>query len=134
MPKPCSVCGAPADFSVVLLVSTLRVRPRQQNSPSSISLCSRCLGVRGPGIAPEVAAGLASALTIGCNALTKDSNGQSHSPESPVAMPGESDLALTANTGSATASCRSCLIACNSRHYDEVPAPGPSLKDRRNGD
>src|SRR3954463_4671946 len=42
-PKPCSHCGHPADFSFVILASTLQVRPRQQQSSASVPFCRFCI-------------------------------------------------------------------------------------------
>jgi hypothetical protein len=36
-PKPCSLCGNHADFSFVLLASTLRISPRRQNTSSAVN-------------------------------------------------------------------------------------------------
>ena len=69
--KSCSFCGRPADFSVLLLVSTLRVSPREQRSTSSVRLCRACVS---PSDIPDkvnVQSRLTEALTVSCSALTR---------------------------------------------------------------
>lgn len=41
--KPCSRCSHPASFSFCVLLSTVGVRPRTQQSSKSVSLCQSCL-------------------------------------------------------------------------------------------
>ena len=41
--KPCSRCLRPADFSLALLLSTIRVRPRAQKCSQTIALCNSCI-------------------------------------------------------------------------------------------
>lgn len=41
--NPCTCCKRPSDFSVVTIISTLGVKPREQQCGQSISLCKRCL-------------------------------------------------------------------------------------------
>jgi hypothetical protein len=41
--KPCSRCSRPADFSLALLVSTLRIRPRGQKCSHAVLLCRSCI-------------------------------------------------------------------------------------------
>jgi hypothetical protein len=119
--KPCSLCGQPADISVLLLASTLRISPRQQESSPSVRFCSACLGLRHEQMSFGVHARLADALTRTCEALTRHSNEHAHSPNraSGSAMPQPICPEPTNGDGRA-ASCRPCLIACNSRQSDEV--------------
>jgi len=42
-PKPCSRCSRPADFSLALLLSTIRIRPRVQKCSQTIALCNSCI-------------------------------------------------------------------------------------------
>ena len=41
--KACSVCGSQAEVSLVVLVSTLGLKPRQQKSSEAVSVCRGCL-------------------------------------------------------------------------------------------
>jgi len=41
--KPCRCCKRPAEFAVLLIISTLGVKPREQQCAQSISLCKRCI-------------------------------------------------------------------------------------------
>jgi hypothetical protein len=81
--RPCSLCGRSADISVLLLVSTLRVSPRDQQSAPTIPLCKACVSLSatsGTSTKSEVDARLAQALTTACKALTGHSNERSNSP------------------------------------------------------
>jgi hypothetical protein len=41
--KPCSRCSRPASLSFYLLLSTVGIRPRLQQSSKSLLLCSSCM-------------------------------------------------------------------------------------------
>jgi hypothetical protein len=118
--KPCSLCGRAADISVLVLISTLRIAPRHQHSAPSIPLCNACLSVSATSARPEVQARLTNALTTACSALTRHSDEQSNSPKgffgncTPQPIPAGPTTAAEVAAG-----CRPCLIACNSRQYDE---------------
>jgi hypothetical protein len=43
MQKVCSVCSQPAEFSINVIVSTLGLRARLQQSSSAVLLCDACL-------------------------------------------------------------------------------------------
>jgi hypothetical protein len=121
IPKPCSLCGRPADVSILLLVSTLRIKPRQQESSPSISFCNACLNLRHEQASPEVLARLADALTRACEALTRHSNEHSDSKGTTDRSTAPQPVCPgAASDGGPGASCRPCLIACNSRQFDEV--------------
>jgi hypothetical protein len=81
--KPCALCGRPADISVLLLVSTLRISPRDQQSAPAIPLCKACVSISedsGTSTEPKVDVCLTEALTTACKALTKHSSERSDSP------------------------------------------------------
>lgn len=41
--KPCSRCSAPAEFSLLLVLSTVGITPRAQKCSHSLLLCKSCL-------------------------------------------------------------------------------------------
>src|SRR3954468_4501341 len=84
-PKPCSHCGNPADFSFVILASTLQVRPRQQQSSAAVPFCRSCIeaalsscAIALPGNHPSA---ITDALTAALHALTQSSSQQFNSKQ-----------------------------------------------------
>lgn len=124
-PRPCSLCGHPADVSVVVVLSTLRIRSRRQQYTKSVPFCAVCFGEFINGFHspddPSFVSTFADALTPAWNALTKESDEQSliakaRSQDSPSQIIGsESTSAVRPN-----ASCRPCVTPCNSRQFDEA--------------
>jgi len=120
-PKPCSLCGQPADVSFVILASTLRISPRQQKSSAAVPFCKACLRLSVGQDSPDPYQTLSDALTTAKGAFllvfarfseevrTNDDHSKGGSESASDAQPG--------------ASCRPSLTACNSRHFDEVPDP-----------
>ena len=113
--KSCSRCPRPADFSLAFLVSTIGVRPRGQKCTQTVPFCKSCLSTATPFLASTPLQGLQEPLRSAYTALNGDS---------PVSSPRYCRCAASADGvhqgGEAAASCRLCLIACNSRHGDEV--------------
>ena len=138
-PKPCSLCGQLADVSFVVLASTLRVHPRRQQTSPSIPFCHWCvesfLRASLPSVDRNIVSPLTGALTTTYNALT---NGISSQPiqESDTKGSHADQQAVTGTTSAdgTEASCRPCLIACNSRHYDEVATSKNQIGNGRDGD
>jgi hypothetical protein len=124
-PKPCSLCGSPADVSFVILASTLRIRPRRQNTSASVPFCQSCInGVLSNSHFEMVGSHpspFTDALTNCFGALTKQSSQQINPVETIGVTNAKSQTSSQPTSQEDTdASCRPCLIACNSRHYDEV--------------
>jgi hypothetical protein len=123
-PRPCSLCGYPADVSVVLLLSTLRVSSRSQQSTKSIPFCAPCMSAfvgesRASG-EPSLVSALRTALTPAWNALTTHPEEQSLATNPdlqhpPVQVIGQGSTCAV----EAEASCRPCVTPCNSRQFDE---------------
>lgn len=59
----CSFCGAKADYSVALILSTLRISPRQQRTGKGTRLCNAC-------IQKSIRPSEAPAPFVGCDALS----------------------------------------------------------------
>src|SRR6185312_1931314 len=78
-PRSCSLCGHPADVSVLIYLSTLRVRKRRQQSAKAIPLCNACVNTARESDGHEVGRCLMDALTQARSALTRQSDEQSHS-------------------------------------------------------
>lgn len=120
-PRSCSLCGLPADVSVVLLVSTLRVSPRRQQSTTAIPLCNACLTAAAISDSSEVGRVVAQALTQACSVLTSQSNEQPNPPNPPsLSVAGESVGPESTSAVAHAASCRPCVTPCNSRQSDEA--------------
>ena len=112
--KSCSRCPRPADYSLAFLVSTIGVRPRGQKCTQTVPLCKSCLSTAIPFLAPTPLQDLQQPLKDAYTALCGDSPALSYSVgRCPAA-------AEVHQGGEAALSCRLCLIACNSRHGDEV--------------
>jgi len=130
-PKPCSLCGQPADFSFVLLASTLRLSPRRQKSSESIAICETCIRavINSRTTADEVrpASPLNYALTTCYHALTKHSANERDLPF-PENFADEhlQSTAQPTTLGTEPVSCRPCLIACNSRKFTRQQGNEPS--------
>src|ERR1043166_6119201 len=92
-PRSCSLCGQPADVSALLLLSTLGVRNRRQQSAKAIPLCNACISVARESSVPVVGNSLTDALTLAWNALTRQSHEYSHPTEA------HSPLLPSANVG-----------------------------------
>lgn len=112
--KPCSRCSRPADYSLLVLLSTVGTRPRNQKSSQSILLCKACLQdsttVRAPEPLLDIQEQLSDVLTRVGGHPADRINGQVQPSKS------EEDHQ---ESGEAV-SCRPCLKACNSRHGGEV--------------
>src|SRR4051812_12270515 len=124
-PKPCSLCGNPADFSFVILASTLQVRPRQQQSSAAVPFCRSCIeaALSSRSIEPlgSHPSPITDALTAALHALTESSSEQFNLTKHTGGTDAKPQTPTQPTSGAATeASCRPCLIACNSRHYDEA--------------
>ena len=112
--KSCSRCSRPADFSLAFLVSTIGVRPRGHKCTQTVPLCKSCLHDAVPFTPLQ---DLEQPLRDAYTALGGDS------PAS-CASVGPCLSAAEVHQGSEAAlSCRLCLIACNSRQFDESTAP-----------
>src|SRR5690242_11633642 len=114
-PKPCSLCGSPADISFVVIASTLRVRPRCQEYSTSVLFCHSCMGVLlsvcSPELAPQSALPLTDALTSTFHALTKRRSLQFNPTKDIGGKDAQSQTTTQPTSGTATdASCRPCLI------------------------
>src|SRR3954468_22459564 len=131
--KPCSHCGSPADFSFVILASTLQVRPRQQQSSASVPFCRFCIEAaissRNIDLLGSHHSQLTDALTTVLRALTQSSSQLFNSQQDNGGNNAECQT-ITRPTSDAPseASCRPCLIACNSRQFDEVADTITGLK------
>jgi len=122
--KPCSLCSRPATYSLAVLLSTVGRRPRLQKCSKSILLCTACIHdwIALGDIAPlsELHQPLQSAYTE----IAGDTSGDAISLNRP-------DSAVEAHQGSASeVSSRPCLIAGNSRHYDELFMRSEASHDR----
>jgi hypothetical protein len=112
--KSCSRCHRPADFSLAFLVSTIGVRPRGQKCTQTVPLCKSCLHDAIPFLASTPLHDLEQPLRDAYTALGGVSLAS-------LAGVGPCPSAAEVHQGGDTAlSCRLCLIACNSRHGDEV--------------
>lgn len=119
-PKPCSLCGQPADFSFVILASTLRISPRRQKSSTSIPICNSCLRRPAERNSPDHHQGLSDALTTARGAF---STALARSPEEVPTDDSPKTCPEPANDAAADTSCRPSLTACNSRHFDDPTDP-----------
>ncbi len=114
--KSCSRCSQPADFSLAFLVSTIGVRPRGQKCTQTIPVCKSCIRDAVPFLAATPLQDLEMPLRDAYTAL-------GGIPAASSAGAGPCPLAEGGHQGGdAAPSCRLCLIACNSRHGDEVEA------------
>lgn len=133
-PKPCRLCGQPADVAFVVLSSTLRISPRRQKSSSSIAICKPCvnafINARSSTEVVGVGTTLTEALATCYHALTrqferdtepKELGETAHEQVEPSTQP--------TSTHEHGVSCRPCLTACNSRHFDD-----PTTVERCGGD
>ncbi len=120
-PKPCSLCGQPADVSFIILASTLGISPRQQKSSAAIPFCTACLRTAADRNTPDHHQGLIDALTTAegafLRAFARHPEGVRIHDEHPQVCQKSASAAL------ADASCRPSLTAWNSRQFDEVPEP-----------
>jgi len=111
--RACSRCSRPADFSLALLLSTIRVRPRVQKCSRTIALCHSCLKdiVASLASSPlsDLRQPLISAYTAIADRSTAVLNPEKRDPDTAGVQDGE-----------AAASSRPCLTAGNSRHHDDV--------------
>jgi hypothetical protein len=112
--KSCSRCSEQADFSLAFLVSTIGVRPRGQKCTLTVPFCTRCIRNAVPFLASTPFQDLEEPLR---DAYTRLEGGSTPSPERACACPSAAEVHQGSN---AVVSCRPCLIACNSRHGDEV--------------
>jgi hypothetical protein len=112
--KSCKQCARPADFSPAFLVSTIGVRPRGQKCTLTVPFCKHCIRSAAPFLASTPFQDLEEPLR---EAYTSLEGGSTPSPECACAFP---SAAEAHQGGDAVVSCRLCLIACNSRHGDEV--------------
>ena len=119
--KPCSRCSRPADFSLALLLSTIRVRPRAQKCSQTIALCNSCLHNVLARLGTSPLADLQQPLINAYTAVVGPSG---------AALIGESQDSAKAephHDDGAAVSSRPCLTAGNSRQFDEVGSPeGPN--------
>src|SRR4051812_32457365 len=114
-PKPCSHCGDPADFSFVILASTLQVRPRQQQSSAAVPFCHCCIQaalssctITLPG---SLRSPLTDALTTALHALTQSSSQQFQSKQANGGNDAQfQTIAGPTREAPTEASCRPCLI------------------------
>lgn len=118
-PRPCSLCGRPADVSAVVLLSTLRISPRRQQSTKAVVFCTACINAfLNDGGEPDdsnTIQRLSDALTPAWNALTRHSDEQSHSKND---IPNQIVRSQSTSGVEAEASCRACVTPCNSRQFD----------------
>jgi hypothetical protein len=112
--KSCSLCPRPADYSLAFLVSTIGVRPRGQKCTQTVPLCKTCFRNAIPFLAATPLQDLQEPLRSAYTEL-----GGVSLPSSACAGPCPS-ADEDHQGGDAAVSCRLCLIACNSRHGDEV--------------
>lgn len=120
-PKSCSLCGRPADSSAVVIVSTLRVSPRRQQSSTAIPFCNACLTTARTTNGITVGQCVSAALTTASDALTRQSDEQSHSPKAhSLALSTKRNGSESTSAVRPQASCRPCVTPCNSRQFDEV--------------
>lgn len=111
--KSCSRCTRPADYSVAFLVSTIGVRPRGQKCTQTVPLCKSCIREAAPVLASTPLQDLQEPLREAYTALSRDSRAS-------LADAGPCPSAAEAHQdGEAALGCRPCLIACNSRQFDE---------------
>jgi hypothetical protein len=112
--KSCSRCPRPADYALAFLVSTIGVQPRGQKCTQTVPLCKSCLHDATPFLVSTPLEDLQEPLRDAYTALEGGPPGSSSGV-------GPSPAAEEAHEGGGAAlSCRPCLIACNSRHGDEV--------------
>jgi len=121
--KPCSRCSQPADFSLALLLSTIRVRPRAQKCSKTIALCNCCLHsvLASLGTSPlaDLQQPLISAYTKIAGPYSFALNRQSQ--DSANAEPHQG--------GRAAGSSRPCLIAGNSRKFTQTASQGETERE-----
>ena len=115
--KSCSLCSRPADFSLAFLVSTIGVRPRGQKCTQTVPLCISCIQAAAHLLASTPLQGIQEPLRVAYTAL--EGAFPASSAGAGPCPPADGDH----QGGNAAASCRLCLIACNSRQFD---APEPS--------
>lgn len=112
--KPCCRCSAPAAFSLALLLSTVGVKPRVQKCSQTILLCPSCIHDAIALLGTSPLNQLQQPLTNAYTAIAANSGASAYAAnQSMTAGEGHQDSAEGV-------SCRPCLIACNSRHHDEV--------------
>src|SRR4051812_17571807 len=112
-PKPCSLCHNSADFSLVILASTLQARPRQQKSSASVPFCRFCIEAAisscRSGLLGRHPSRLADALTAALCALTKSSSQQFNSKQNNGGNNAEFQAtARPTSEAPSEASCRPC--------------------------
>jgi hypothetical protein len=123
--KPCSACGRPADFSLGFLLSKYRTKPRQQKCTTSISYCSGCIQALLAALGSSGPADLIEPLREAYTAFSGHSYDNSKPKSSPDSAAHNSELRSGPTTRPAPeASCRPCLIACNSRKFTRSTSPG----------
>src|SRR4051794_5047787 len=112
--KPCSLCSAPADFSLAFHLSTVGQRPRKQKCTQTVLLCNSCIHDASDSLALSPLEHLQQPLTSAYTRFTAHARSQSD----PVSQ--SSITAEAHQGGECGVCCRPRLIACNSRHYDEA--------------
>lgn len=81
--KPCSRCSRPADFSLALLLSTFRVRPRVQKCSQTIAFCNSCVNDVLSSLATSPLVGLRQRLINAYTAIAPHSVGALN-PDQPI--------------------------------------------------
>lgn len=127
--RSCSQCGRPADFSLQFLLSTVRRTPRKQKCTKSVLFCKSCIQVVSERITSVAPSDLIQPLISAYTNIARHSNEQSDS----TSAHNSDEKSATVGAGPSLpdapeASCRPCLIACNSRQIDEVAATTTGLK------
>ena len=116
--KRCQLCGELAVASVGVLCSTVGLTPRRQKLSPTLALCAACIQscIDTEGSEPHSA--LRQALISAYTAI--GGHVAAHAD-------GDSSTACQVALGDKPASCRTCQIACNSRHNDEASDGESSL-------
>lgn len=111
-PKPCSRCWRPADFSIALLLSTVRVRPQVQKCSQTIALCNSCMRDVLASLGTSRLADLQQPFISAYTAVVALSDIPLNGDESQ-----DSANAEPHQDGEAAVSSRPCLIAGNLRKF-----------------
>jgi hypothetical protein len=108
--KPCNRCGIPAEVSLCVLLSSVNRSPRLQKSTKSIALCSSCLTAWTSSNDAVTLPELKERVNTALDALTRQ---RAEAPDC-------ANASAVEYAAKSQASCRRCLIACNSRQFDEI--------------
>jgi hypothetical protein len=117
-PKPCSLCGNPAEYSLQFLLSTLGRTPRLQKTTSAVLLCSACMQGCFASMEPVRPSTLIEPLKT---TYTKFAS-HSDEPSNSASLPNDNVEPAEGTTSAAgnPASCGPHLIACNSRKFTQT--------------